>query len=123
MESSSQTQEPGGFLTSILPSPPSSTVTSPSAARSILPLPRTRPLKSGSLKESSFVTYVEQKLLAVSRRYENRFSAALGEEENPDVEGRGYKGIGEIMQDLDAVIDIVWISGTRRIFSIGSMGF
>lgn len=62
------------------------------------------------------INYVEQKLLPVSRRYENRFSAALnGEEENPDAEGRGYKNIGEQLRDLDLVVDMVWISGTRNV--------
>ncbi|KAL8949916.1 MAG: hypothetical protein Q9183_007562, partial [Haloplaca sp. 2 TL-2023] len=84
-------EEPGGFLHPTLPSPPPSTIGSPAAAHSILPQPRSKPLKQGSPKESDFVTYIEQKLLAVSRRYENRFSATLGKEENPDVEGRGIK--------------------------------
>ncbi|KAL8781679.1 MAG: hypothetical protein Q9213_005896 [Squamulea squamosa] len=84
----------------------------------MLPQPRSRPLKSGSTKESEFINHVEQKLLAISRRYENRFSATLSEEENPDVEGRGYKNIGEEMRDLDSVVDIIWISGTRRPFTL-----
>lgn len=90
-------------------------MSSPSAVRAILPHPRSKPLKKGSPKESDFINYVEQKLLAISRRYGNRFSAALGEEENPDIEGRGYKGLEEELRDLDAVIDVVWISGTRKI--------
>lgn len=67
------------------------------------------------MKESDFINHVEQKLLAISRRYANRFSATLSEEENLDVEGRGYKNIGEEVRDLDQVIDIVWISGTRMV--------
>ncbi|KAL8761776.1 MAG: hypothetical protein Q9184_002137 [Pyrenodesmia sp. 2 TL-2023] len=44
---------------------------------------------------------------------QTRFSAALsGEEENPDVEGRGYKDIGEQLHDLGPVVDVVWVSGT-----------
>ncbi|KAI4259826.1 MAG: hypothetical protein L6R42_004375, partial [Xanthoria sp. 1 TBL-2021] len=112
MASSSREQEPGGFLQPMLPSPPASSVNSPSAARFVLLQPRSRPLKSGSSKESDFINHVEQKLLAISRRYENRFSTTLSEEENPDVEGRGYKNIGEEIQDLNPVVDLVWISGT-----------
>ncbi|KAL8704568.1 MAG: hypothetical protein Q9201_002260 [Fulgogasparrea decipioides] len=115
MTSASQVQEPGGFLPPTLPSPPSSSVNSPRATRYILPHPRSKPLKSGSPKESDFIDYVDQKLLAISRHYENRFSAALGEEENPDVEGRGYKGFGEEARDLEAVVDVVWISGTSKV--------
>ncbi|KAL8960494.1 MAG: hypothetical protein Q9193_002813 [Seirophora villosa] len=63
-------------------------------------------------KEGDLISYIEQKLLAVSRRYENRISAALSGEENPDIEGRGYKDIGEQLRELDPVVDVVWISGT-----------
>ncbi|KAL8657271.1 MAG: hypothetical protein Q9226_002082 [Calogaya cf. arnoldii] len=97
----------------MLPSPPASSVNSPSAARNVLLQPRSRPLRSGSSKESDFINHVEEKLLAISRRYENRFSATLSEEANPDVEGRGYKNIGEEIRDLDPVADIIWISGTQ----------
>ncbi|KAL8735342.1 MAG: hypothetical protein Q9166_000887 [cf. Caloplaca sp. 2 TL-2023] len=117
MASSSRDQEPGGFLRPTLPSPPASSVNSPRAARLILPSPRSRPLKSGSSKETDFINHVEKKLLAISRRYENRFSATLSEEENPDIGGRGYKDIGEEMRDLDPVVDVVWISGTHTAFT------
>lgn len=116
MASSSREQEAGGFLRSSLPSPPASSVSSPSAARPILLQPRSRPLRSGSSKESDFINHVERKLLAISRRYENRFSATLSEEANPDVEGRGYKNIGEEIRDLDPVVDLIWVSGTRTIW-------
>ena len=114
MGSAANTQEPGGFLPPTLPSPPVSSVNSPAPARSILPTPRSRPLKPGSSKESDFINYTENKLLAISRHYENRFSAQFSGEENPDVEGRGYKDIGEVLRDLDQVVDVVWISGTRK---------
>lgn len=106
----------------MLPSPPASSVNSPSAARFVLLQPRSRPLRSGSSKESDFINHVEQKLLAISRRYENRFSTTLSEEENPDVEGRGYKNIGEEIQDLNPVVDLVWISGTRKVLHECSRG-
>ncbi|KAL8806783.1 MAG: hypothetical protein Q9200_004923 [Gallowayella weberi] len=115
MASSSQSQQPGGFLQPALPSPPASSVNSPRIPRPVLPQPRSKPLKPGSTKESNFIDHVEQKLLAVSRRYENRFSATLSEEENPDIEGRGYKNIGDEVRDLDPIVDVVWISGTRRV--------
>ena len=116
MAPSSREQNAGGFLRSSLPSPPASSVSSPSAARPILLQPRSRPLRSGSSKESDFINHVERKLLAISRRYENRFSATLSEEANPDVKGRGYTNIGEEVQDLDPVVDLIWISGTRMIW-------
>ncbi|KAL8713192.1 MAG: hypothetical protein Q9220_002713, partial [cf. Caloplaca sp. 1 TL-2023] len=108
-----QNDEAGGFLPQALLSPPASSFNSlRPPQQSILPSPRTKPLKPGSSKESDLINHLETKLLAISRRYENRFSAALGEEENPEEEGRGYKSLGEEVRDLDPVIDIVWISGT-----------
>lgn len=112
MTQSSLPQEAGGFLPPTLPSPPASSVNSPAPAFSILPTPRTRPLRPGSSKESDLINYIEQKLLAISRHYENRFTSALSGEENPDVDGRGYKDIGEQVRDLDPVVDVIWISGT-----------
>lgn len=114
MTHSIPSQEAGGFLPPTLPSPPASAVNSPRPTSSILPAPRTRPLKPGSSKESDFINYIERKLLAISRHYENRFTSALSGEENPDIEGRGYKDIGEEIRDLDPVVDVIWISGTRK---------
>lgn len=54
----------------------------------------------------------------ISRHYENRFTSALSGEENPDIEGRGYKDFGEQKRDLDPVVDVIWISGTRKALRI-----
>ena len=29
------------------------------------------------------------------------------------VDGKGYEGFGEVAKDLERVVDIVWVSGTR----------
>ncbi|KAL8836626.1 MAG: hypothetical protein Q9170_002849 [Blastenia crenularia] len=110
MAAISHAKEPGGFLHPTLPSLPASSVHSPATAHSILPTPRSRPLKPGSSKESDLVNYIEQKLLAISRRYENRFTLGLSGEENPDVGGRGYKDIGEEIRDLDPKLDLAFSS-------------
>ena len=104
---------PGGFLQPTLPSPPASTITSVSTATPALPRPRANPLKPGSSKESSFIDYVDNKLLGISRRYEKRYNADFEDEATSGIEGRGYESFGELAKDLEAVIDVVWISGTR----------
>lgn len=111
MSSASEAPGPGGFLQPILPSPPASPVSSPSAGNTILPQPRSTPLKPGSAKESSFIDYVDRKLLGISRRYEKRFNAGFEDDETS--EGRGYESYGELARDLEGVIDVVWMSGTR----------
>ncbi|KAL9601790.1 MAG: hypothetical protein Q9219_002280 [cf. Caloplaca sp. 3 TL-2023] len=122
MTSAAQSGGPGGFLPPTLPSPPSSSVNSPAPAPPILPTPRSRPLRPGSSKENDFINYIEQKLLAISRHYENRFTSALSGEENPDLGGRGYRNFGEESKDLDLVVDVVWISGTRKAVLQGVKG-
>ena len=106
--------EPGGFLQPSLPSPPRSTVTSPSSRSSILPQQRHSPLKSGSAKESTFIDYVDRKLLSISRRYEKRFNVGLEDRGASDPEGRGYESFAEVAKDLELVQDVVWVSGTRK---------
>ena len=105
--------EPGGFLTETLPSPRLSTSTSPSNALSTLPSPRAYPLKPGSPKESSFIEYVDRRLLDISGRYEIRFNigAELDHEQIP--KPRGYESFTELATDLDGVVDVIWVSGTR----------
>lgn len=114
MKSAAGSPEPGGFLTPSLSTPfPTAT----SRPRLILPQPRSRPLKPGSSKECSLISYIDARLLQVSGRYEKRFSARLhtfGDETSPR---KGYESFTELVSDLESVIDVVWVSGTRKQFS------
>ena len=107
--------EPGGFLhpdsTNLQPL---STTSLPNAI-SLLPQPRLRPLKSGGSKESSFIEYVDRKVLEISRRYEKRYNADLEDKTTPGFEVSGYENFGEVATDLEGVLDVVWMSGTRMI--------
>ncbi|MCJ1224727.1 hypothetical protein MMC12_001372 [Toensbergia leucococca] len=104
--------EPGGFLhpdsTNLQPL---STTSLPNAI-SLLPQPRLRPLKSGGSKESSFIEYVDRKVLEISRRYEKRYNADLEDKTTPGFEVSGYENFGEVATDLEGVLDVVWMSGT-----------
>lgn len=81
-----------------------------------LPHPRFTPLKPGSSKESSFIDYVDRKLLGISRRYEKRYNADFEDEATSGIEGRGYESFAELAKDLEGVIDVVWVSGTRETY-------
>ncbi|KAL9119658.1 MAG: hypothetical protein Q9187_003789 [Circinaria calcarea] len=106
MTSASLPPEPGGFLhPTLLPSPPLSAIASPSIATHILPQTRSHPLKPGSSKESSFIDYVDRKLLGISRRYEKRSQQDVDGDDQM-VEGKGYRGFGEVAKDLEKVVDI-----------------
>ena len=113
MTSASEPPGPGGFLEPILPSPPASSINSPQTRNPILPQPRSNPLRPGSAKESNFIAYVDKKLLGISRKYEKRFNARFEDEATSGIEGRGYERYGELARDLEGVIDVVWVSGTR----------
>ena len=105
--------EPGGFLHSTLPSPSPSVASTSSAAPSSLPRPRPHPLTPGSSKESYFIEHVERRLLEISGRYEKRFNVGMQESQIPGAERKGYERFGEVAEDLENVVDIVWVSGTR----------
>jgi hypothetical protein len=102
------TQESGGFLPQNLPSPaPSNFSVSP--APSNLPHPRSHPLRAGSSKEAAARRYVESKLLHISRRYTKKFQPP---EEGEDV--HGYDNMADVCKDLGEVVDVLWLSGTRK---------
>jgi hypothetical protein len=94
---------PGGSLPSPTPSSSSSRLTSS------LPHPRTKSLQPGSNKEAMVRRYVEEKMLFVSRRYVKKFS---NDESDPNV--MGYKSFGEVCRDLDGIVNVLWLSGTRK---------
>ena len=101
--------EAGGFFQPTLPSPPPST---PSVPASLLPRPRATALKAGSSKESATRNYIDGKLLEISGRYERRFETS--ETSHTQAGAAGYKSFADLARDLDTVIDIIWVSGTRK---------
>ncbi len=110
---------PGGFLHSSLLSPPPSSTTS--TCRSILPAPRSHPLRSGSAKESTFINHVDQGIMQVTRKYATKFSGTgSGAVDHPGpvsydtTQDRGYESFGEVARDIERLLEVVWVSGTRK---------
>ena len=111
---------PGGFVPLAIPSNslPSPAPSSASAAAvSNLPHPRRTSLRPGSIKEDKVRNYVSDKMLHISRRYVKHFAIP-----DPSDEVTGYKSMAELCKDLDDVINIIWLSGTRKL-QHGPMGF
>jgi hypothetical protein len=98
----------GGFLRSELITPPPSSAASSTVANS-LPSPRQHPLKSGGPKESAFIRYVDQGILLAKRRWAKRKF-----DDGSAGEVKGYHSFKEAGKDLDSLIDVVWVSGTRK---------
>ena len=102
----------GGFVEPVqgLPSPSPSTLSN-STISSILPVARAHPLKPGSSKETIFRNYVDARMRMISRRFAKRFG---GEEQNADVgNAKGYADFAEVARDMEALVDTIWVSGTR----------
>lgn len=105
----------GGFLPQESSSFSSSPFVASSNVTTHLPRSRSIPLKPGSSKESSFILYVDQKLLEISRRYEKRFNVGFKDETALTIEDLGYESFDQIARDLENVVDVVWVSGTRML--------
>ena len=103
---STSSLDSGGFLPDALPSPVSSFHTAPAIS---LPRPRAQPLRAGSAKEEAARRYVESRLLYVSRRYTKKFQPPEAGDEVV-----GYRNICDVCKDLDEIVDVLWLSGTRR---------
>jgi hypothetical protein len=85
------------------------TVTATTRPGSALPHPRGKSLKPGSSKEDLVRRYVEEKLMHTSRRYVKKFGQA-----GPGDDVVGYKSFSEVCKDLDSVVNVLWLSGTRE---------
>ena len=109
MANTQQSQAPGGFLPPTPQSPAASTTSSISG----LPHPRGHPLRPGSVKEDKVRNYVEERILYISRRFVKKF----GIQEASD-EVIGYKSMAELCKDLEELINILWLSGTRMFYSL-----
>lgn len=98
----------GGFIPpKSLPSPAPSGTSTRSASG--LPHPRAHPLRAGSAKEEKIRIYVENQLMYISRRFVKKFEAPRS---GDDVVG--YKNVAELCKDIEALMDIIWLSGTRE---------
>lgn len=106
-------RSPGPFNDNF-PTPPASSI-APSTHGPPLPKPRKHPLKSGGPKESELIRYLDHALGNVVKNVQNRphrrRRASDGIEEVRDTEG--YRTFAEAAKDLDGVVDVVWVSGSR----------
>src|SRR5262245_31649596 len=101
---------PGGFVPVRNLSPAPSSASSRATA---LPHPRQHALRAGSIKEDKVRRFVEERLLHISRRYVKKFGIS-----EPGDEVVGYKSMGELCKDLQGLIDVLWLSGTRMCIPI-----
>lgn len=117
----------GGFIHPSLPSPAPSSALSASTITSSLPRQRTHPLVPGSSKENTVVNHVDSQILAINRRHAKKFSGSfvpVDQSENErDGSSKGYDSFREVVKDMEGIIDILWVSGTREFGSSFSLSF
>lgn len=108
---------PGGFLpptpTQTLPSPAPSGTTSTPSSSSGLPHPRAHPLRAGSAKEETTRGYIDGQLMYIQRRFVKKFQPRWAGDDLA-----GYKSVGELCKDVEALLNIIWLSGTRKGISL-----
>jgi hypothetical protein len=90
-----------------MPSPAPST-TSTVKSVSGLPRPRAHALRPGSAKEDQVRHFVSERVNHITRRFLKRTGKAP-----PGSEVEGYNSMRDLCKDLEGVINIVWLSGTR----------
>lgn len=77
------------------------------------------------MKETTVINHLDKSILAVNRRHAKKFSSAY---EGADAQGqgqgqqgqgseRGYESFKELVRDVEGLVDVIWVSGTRM-FSI-----
>lgn len=97
-----------------LPSPAPSTTSTSTTRRNVpgLPHPRGHALRPGSAKEGKVRAFFNDRMEHVNRRFVQRSGAT----QKPFVtdDGTGYTSMAEVCKDLDEVVNIVWLSGTRK---------
>lgn len=66
------------------------------------------------MKETALINHIDKEILKVSRRHAKKFSSAIGKQDEPeDKNERGYESFKEVVKDIEPIIDVIWISGTR----------
>jgi len=106
----------GGF---ILSPPPSSVAPSSTSATSSLPHPRATPLRPGGSKESTFIRYVDQRILHIQRRFAKRTSptgSGLSDVDRDKADSwgdvKGYGSMRAACEDVEELVGVIWVSGT-----------
>lgn len=55
------------------------------------------------------MSYVDSHILTIHRRHAKKFSSSFAGESEAD---RGYERFREVVKDVEAVVDVLWVSGT-----------
>lgn len=77
------------------------------------------------MKETAVINHLDKSILGINRRHAKKFSSTYGGgapngegEDEGQFEGegqgeRGYESFKEMVRDIEDLVDVVWVSGTR----------
>lgn len=102
-----------------MPTPPASSVAASSVVPP-LPQPRRHPLKPGGPKESELIHYLDQNINKVQKKVDNRISKERKRRNSVTGTGpglEGYQSFVEVEKDLEGLVDVIWVSGSRTSIS------
>lgn len=85
----------------------------PSQHLSPLPQSRRNPLKPGGQKESGLIIYLDQGVKRIQKRIDNRLTNR--KTKAAPSEPVGYGAFWEAANDLERLVDIVWVSGSPNL--------
>ena len=70
------------------------------------------------MKETAVINHLDKSILGINRRHAKKFSSTYGGGAPDGGEGegqgeRGYESFKEMVRDIESLVDVVWVSGTR----------
>lgn len=66
------------------------------------------------MKESALINHIDKQIQKVNRRHAKKFSSAIDDQnESEGRNERGYESFREVVKDVEAIVDVIWVSGTR----------
>jgi hypothetical protein len=69
-------------------------------------------LRPGGSKESELIRYLDHGINGIQKRVDNR---VVNRKTQPAPgEDGGYSAYYEVAKDVDALVDVVWVSGSRK---------
>lgn len=83
----------------------------PSQHSSPLPQSRRNPLKPGGQKESELIRYLDQGVNRIQKCVDNRLTNRKADQLLD--EPVGYGSFWEVAEDLEGLVDVIWVSGSR----------
>lgn len=58
------------------------------------------------------INYLDGKMVQIYRRYGKKFSSSPTDKDDTP----GYTGMDQVVADIDPLLDVAWISGTRKFY-------